>query len=406
MHRCREGKPMIHRFFMLLALAVLLPAGARGDVFHLAGGGRIEGELLNPREEPRKAYEVRVAGGGTVTLVKEQVAKVESPSEAERQYHKLRVETPATVEGHWKLAEFCRTSNLPASREYHLGEILKLDPEHAEARYGLGYSKVKDKWVRTDEYMRERGYVLHRGSWRTPQEIAVEERKQEVTDAQDEWRRKLKLWRGWLGKKRDAEARREIQAVTDWRAAEAAAELLEDERTSEGKLLWIEVLSKLPTHTAWTALTKYALEDDDDRVRERCITSLEQSGSGPAGRVFLRALDDNDNVRVNRAGIALGRMQDPSAVPALIEHLETKHKFVTPGSGSPGGLGIGVGFGSGGSGLSTGSGPSVKEQNFFNTGVHGALFALTRQNFRTQKEWRDWYIESSTPKGVNLRRRD
>ena len=126
--------------------------------------------------------------------------------------------------------------------------------------------------------------------------IAVEERKNEVTDAQDAWRKKLKLLRGWLGKKRDAEARREIQAVTDWRAAEAAVELLEGEKTSEGKLLWIDVLSKLPTHTAWTALTEYALEDDDDRVRERCITSLEQSGTAPAVRVFLRALADNDKV--------------------------------------------------------------------------------------------------------------
>jgi hypothetical protein len=36
--------------------------------------------------------------------------------------------------------------------------------------------------------------------------------------------------------------------------------------------------------------------------------------------------------------------------------------------------------------------------------VFSALVALTRQNFGSQDDWRRWYIETHTPKGVNLRR--
>jgi hypothetical protein len=396
---------MTPRWLLPLGLAVLLAGAVRADVFHLTGGGRIEGELLNAEESPRTTYVVRLASGGTVTLARKQVERVENRSAAEKAYRQMRVETPDTIEGHAKLAEFCRKNSLLESREFHLQEILRLDPDHAEARYGLGYSKVKDRWVRTAEYMRERGYVLHKGSWRTPQEVAIEERNAEFEAVQKQWKRDLKLWRGWVGKKREREGEQNIQAVDDWRAAQAVVEMLDDETTQYWKLIWIDVLGRLHTHTAWTALVRYALEDDDEVIRVRCITKLEQSGTGPAVGVFVRALDDKDNVRVNRAGIALGRMQDPSVVPALIEHLVTKHKVVQPGTSSSGGLGpIGATFGGGGTGLNTGSPPQVIDLDVPNQGVFSALVALTRQNFGSQDDWRRWYIETHTPKGVNLRR--
>lgn len=398
---------MLLRSLIALLLVSLPALAVRADVFHLAGGGRIEGELLNPDEIPRTQYKVQTRGG-VVTLARKQVERVENASAAEREYQRLRVTMAPTVEGHWTMAEFCRSNNLLESRAFHLGEILKLDPDHAEARYGLGYSKVKDRWVKEDEYRRERGYVLDRGRWRIPQELVIEQREREFVAAQGEWRKKLRMWRSWLDRKRSAEGRAEIQAVDDWRAAKPAAELLDKETTSAGKRLWIDVLGKLHTHDAWTALVKYALEDEDESIRLLCLDKLAQSGTGAAVPVFLRALDDDDNQRVNNAGIALGRMQDPHAVPALIEHLVTKHKIVQPGSSSsPGGLGpIGATFGSGGTGLNTGSGPKVVEVDVLNSGVLNALNALTGERFNTTEEWREWYVEAHTPAGVNLRRRD
>jgi len=58
-----------------LATVLLAPA-ARGAVFVLATGGQIEGQLLNPDEQPRQSYVVRTETGGTVTLTSAQVDRV------------------------------------------------------------------------------------------------------------------------------------------------------------------------------------------------------------------------------------------------------------------------------------------------------------------------------------------
>lgn len=42
--------------------AMLRPAA--GDVFLLANGGRVEGQLANPDESPRKSYVIKLATGG------------------------------------------------------------------------------------------------------------------------------------------------------------------------------------------------------------------------------------------------------------------------------------------------------------------------------------------------------
>lgn len=396
------------RCLLLLSLILLPATSARADVFHLARGGRIEGELLNPEEKPRESYLVRMRGGGTIKLSDDQVARVEALSAAEREYRERLLKMPPTVEGHWEMAEFCRENGLEESRDFHLAEILKLDPDHEKARYGLGYSKVDGRWVQYDEYMRSRGYVKHHGRWRLPHEVVLEERDRKLEEAQKDWVQKLRMWRGWLGKKRSLDAQREIQDVKDWRATPAVVALLDDAESRKEKLLWIDVLGKLPTHAAWSALVRYAVEDNDEAIREACISKLEVSGTRPVVNVLLRALDVDNREHINRAAIVLGRLGDKSAVPALIDHLVTKHKVVQQAP-SGGGLGpIGATFGrNGGGGLSAGNSTKVVEVELFNPGVLGALVALTDQRLgQDPVNWRQWYEETNTPKSVDLRRRD
>jgi hypothetical protein len=396
------------RCLLLLSLSLLPATSARGDVFHLTSGGRIEGRWLNPEEKPRESYLVRMRGGGTIKLADDQVSRVETTSAAEKEYRARLLKMPPTVEGHWEMAEFCRENGLEESRDFHLAAILKLDPDHEKARYGLGYSKVDGRWVQYDEYMRSRGYIKHRGRWRLPHEVVIEERQRKLEESQKKWREQLRMWRGWLGKKRSLEAQRNIQDVKDWRAAPAVVELLDDAELRKEKLLWIEVLGKLPTHAAWSALVRYAVEDNDEAIREACISKLEVSGTRPAVSVLLRSLDVDNREQINRAAIALGRMGDKSAVPALIEHLVTEHKVVQQAP-SGGGLGpIGATFGrNGGGGLSAGNSTKVIEVELFNPGVLGALVALTgKQLGQTPDAWRQWYEETNTPKSVDLRRRD
>ena len=397
----------MNRFSIFVGLLATLPVPlARADVFHLVGGGQVEGELLNPKEEPRTSYVIQI-DGGKVAFAKARVARVEVKSEAEQNYEKFLLDMPPTAEGNWKMAEFCRENRLGAQRDFHLQRVIDLDPDHEKARYGLGYSRVEGRWIKTDEFNRSRGLVPYKGRWVTPQEIVIEKHREASEQAQSEWRVKVKRWRSWLGKKRSAEGIREIRAVSDWQAADAVVRMLDDERDPRMKVEWIDVLGNIKSPIATTALVRYALEDDDPRLRERCLTKLETWGTRPAVEVFLRALDDKDNVRINRAGIALGRMQDPDAIMPLIDHLVTTHTAVVGGNTGGGGLGqIGATFGSGGTGLNTGSKTQVIKAEVYNQGVRDALIALTGQNHNLPDDWRNWYEREHTPSGVSLRRRD
>ena len=85
----------------------LLTDTALADVFLLSNGGRVEGELLNPEESPRKGYRVKTASGGVITLAAGQVKEVVRESEAELWYKRILPKMPNTAEGNWIMAREC-----------------------------------------------------------------------------------------------------------------------------------------------------------------------------------------------------------------------------------------------------------------------------------------------------------
>ena len=333
---------------------------ARGAVFVLATGGQIEGQLLNPDEKPRQTYVVRTETGGTVKLVSTQVDRVLTVSDDLAWYRQALPKVPPTVAGHWAMAEECRRRNLNPQREFHLQEILKLDAEHAEARYGLGYSKVDGKWVKTDEWMLSRGYVRYRGTWRIAQDVALEQTAEKYEKQVKEWRQKVKTLRTAITKRRgkELEALEAIRAIRDAAAAPALAEIVEDIRESrELRLVCIEVLGKLRCPAGWSAFIKRAIEDADPHIREACLDQLARFGTPQAVRACEQMLASKDNLKVNRAALCLAALQDPSATQSLINALITEHKFIVQSSGgSPGQMNLGFGGGPGGGGNSFSAG--------------------------------------------------
>ncbi len=64
-----------------------------------------------------------------------------------------------------ELAEWARLNRLATSRRKVFRKILKLNPEHKEARLELGYVKYEGKWVTLEEKMLAQGKVFFRGRW-------------------------------------------------------------------------------------------------------------------------------------------------------------------------------------------------------------------------------------------------
>ena len=71
----------------------------------------------------------------------------------------------ADIEKLVELAEWARLNRLATSRRKVFQTILKLDPEHKEARLELGYVKYNGKWVTLKEKMMAEGKVFFRGRW-------------------------------------------------------------------------------------------------------------------------------------------------------------------------------------------------------------------------------------------------
>ena len=158
----------------------------RAEVFLLRSGGRIEGTWLNRQQGVPQQYEIAMPGGGRVTLDAAQVRRT-IRQDAEKRYQQIVSRCPDTVEGHWKLAEWCRKNGLKKQRRYHLQRIIQLEPDHVDARHALGYSQVRGQWVTREEILRRRGYNLHEGRWLLAQEIALQQRQRENEQAEKSW---------------------------------------------------------------------------------------------------------------------------------------------------------------------------------------------------------------------------
>ena len=390
----------------IAALFVFAPwtGTAVGEEFVLIGGGRVEGTLLNADESPRTEYVVELVGGGVITLAADQVEQVLAKSVAELNYEKWLPKMPPTAEGNWLMAEHCAKLGLPEHREFHLNRVIELDPEHEEARRALGYSKVDGVWVIREDEMAARGYVLHKGRWRLPQDIAMEEAQQKRQDEEVEWGKKVRRWHGWLDGQRAAEGAAQLRALKEPAAAPTLVTLLEKAKDPAIKLVLIRTLGQLDHPAATAALIERALEDDDEPVRDAAVDQLMGRENKSVVRRFIAALKSKDNVQVNRAAIALGRLGDPEAVRPLIGALVTKHRFLVQGGSGSGQ--IGAGFGNvGPGGLSVGGKPKLIEKELRNGGVLAALSTLTPVNFGySEDDWNAWYTAENTPKVVTLRR--
>ncbi len=392
-----------------ITIAVLCSSAfaLRADVLELTHGGRVAGEILNRDRAQDEPFVIRTQFG-LITVSHEDVARVRVPSEEQKKYKQRIDGMPATADGNWEMAEWCRQNGLSAERELHLREVIRLDSEHAAARKALGYVFRDGEWATRNDIMQQRGFIRHRGRWRLPQEIALDEARDEHDAAVRKWRTQIKRWRSWIGKRREEDAIAGLRSISDPLATLAIAEFLPRESNPRVQRLYIEALGKLDNAAAANALVEFALRTDNDETRLLCFDQLRSSArSELAVKQLVVALESNQIVILRRAAVGLAHLEDPAAVRPLIDALVTTHK-VQVSADTRGRLAPSFGSGPGGStgGLSLGGGPRIEKRQVKNWPVLEALIALTDDvNYEfKQARWRQWYSEKNVPADVNLRR--
>jgi hypothetical protein len=374
-------------------------------VLELSNGGRIEGTLV-PSADGKGDYIVDTPTG-RVTISRAQVANVEKTSDAEQAYASLAKSSPNTVEGHWKLYEFCRNHKLRARAQQHLTRILELDAEHAEARTLLGFRKHAGEWQTRDEIMAARGMVKFEGEWYTRQHVELLQQKNDSSSAVVDWKKDLILKRRWLTGRdpnRVRQAQAEIAAIRDPAAAEPLVALLKSESEPAIRRLWLEAAAQLDHPSVTSAFVELSLFDANDEMRLQCLDYLVASSQPGLVAPYLSGLRSGDNTTINRSAVALGRLGDPEAIGPLIDVLVTTHR--TKVSDNTGQMRVSGPTNSGGGGLSMGGGPKYVNRQVRNPDVLAALINLTGlgQFQYDQPAWKAWFAERAKGEHVDLRR--
>lgn len=389
------------------AIAIFGCAGiARADVFDLAGGGRLEGKVIQVDDADKSTYVIDLANGGRLTIARSQVTRIDTTSEAETEYQKLALTSPDTVEGHEKLAEWCKQHKLQHEYQAHMARILELNPNHAEARTALGFRNQDGQWMNRDDVMAARGLVMYEGKYVTPQQVEILEQQKKSRLTQADWKNTIEQLRRQLtGRRQDnsAQARAKIQSLNDPGAADAVVAVLHRENDPDLKRLWIETAARLNSRVAIDALVDLSLNDPDDEIRHQCLEYLIKSGRPGISTPYIRALKDSHNEMVNRAAAALGLIKDHDSIGPLIDALITKHR-VKVSDANPDQHAYT--FSKDSSSYSFGSsGPQVVNQTFRNQAARDALVGISGANFEyDQEQWRNWLAAQAKVNAVDVRR--
>jgi hypothetical protein len=173
-------------------------------------------------------------------------------------YRRLREKYRETVEDQLALAAWCKKAGLQDQWRAHLGNVLALNPDHAEARGLLGYQRVD-------------------GVWLTPQEIAgANVRAAAAIAALKQWKPKLLAIRNGLqnsNPNRREVARKRLAAVQD-AAAVPSLELVFCGDSEPMGLVGVNHFAEMSVADASPALARQALFSRWPAVRKAAVEKL------------------------------------------------------------------------------------------------------------------------------------
>lgn len=311
---------------------VLLSSPVAAEEFHLASGGLLHGEWLNPTRQPGSEYLIRTDKGLTLKLGDREVLEVRKLTSYEEEYEARLAQCGNAADEHWQLAQWCAAHKLLDQKRKHLERAIELDPDHEKARHSLGQTYKDGQWTKLDDRQRADGYIRYKGRWRTIQEIELFEAQAKRQLLEKDWAGRLRKLRQDLDGPRSKEA---WQAIEDIRAPEAVKPLLQllgSEAVREVKLQYTTALANINTPDAFAALIYCSLNDPDVELFHDCFKKLTKAKVPKLSETYILSLADANNARVNRAAMALGMLQDRTAISPLIDALVTKHPTVIGGN--------------------------------------------------------------------------
>jgi tetratricopeptide (TPR) repeat protein len=202
-------------------LALGQPLAASADEVKLANGGTVQGRVRHEGDQvivELDSGELRLSGRDVLEVKLERSAL----HECEERHARLG---QYDVTGRAELARFCAAQGLPQKARALWKEVLRFDPDNAEARRALGFVRDGERWITLDEQARKEGKVRYQGQWVDAHTLVELEQARAAVAAAEAERKKAEQAR--------QRAEVELEAAREKAASERAAREAEQKRVED-----------------------------------------------------------------------------------------------------------------------------------------------------------------------------
>lgn len=320
------------RFLIVLSCFAISAGTLRADAILLSRSGALRGTIVrdNPDET---SVQIQLLNGATVTVDRAKVRGIVKQPIKVEEYEVLVRTIEDTLEAHWEMAEWCRERNLDEQRAVHLEAVLKFDPEHRRAHYGLGHTLDEGEWLTKDEYDQRRideGYVKFDGKWVPADQLDSLQASAKRTKSELAWFSKVRLWLNWAtgnNSERAADGLANLKNITSPDAIPALIQFLGKSNHTDVRKAYVDIVTRIGGEKPVPSLATLAIRDDVKEIREQALEAIPDEHAALGQSILIRGLRDKQNMIVRRSAVALGRKGDQAAIPALIRSLVTTHGY-------------------------------------------------------------------------------
>ena len=399
----------------LILLTVIIPGrqtAQAADVLVLKNGGRLQGQFLVPPAGEDLVYKFRTAEGIEIQIARSEVESVEKMAtlSAAEEYEKRKAAATDDVEGNLALAQWCAENGMQNQKKAHYERVLELDPENQIARRGLGFKKMIDgQWRTSNDEMEEQGKVKYNGRWISKQEKELLEKQKAEKIKTSKMASEIKKWVKKIGTRAEGDALTELESLRDPIAVPGILQVYETEKRPHVRKILIKCLGRIGNQAALNALLQISVDEKIEELRLSALDEVKPHKGPGVTEYYISRLSPKRSTheQLNYAAYALGVLEDSSAVPALIQALETTHKFQVQTGNSNGQTSVGAGrssTGGGGMGFGVGGKTITISKPMQNPEVLESLKKLTGMNFYyDQPQWIRWYQQQTGGAGASIR---
>ncbi len=403
--------------FLILLFVCSDLADAR-DTVYLKSGRVLTGNVKEGKAEKGGAFIfLKTESGAIYKLDKGDIVKtflLREQVDIDYETRLKRVRDIAT--DHIEIAKWCQKQDRGKTRfkeqiRWHYENVIRLDPEHSNARKHLDHMKLADgSWVVRADYASRQGYVADRKrDWVAELSKYVAANDEEL-DVQ--FGAKKKEFNLWL----KSAKRGQFQPAVLAQICDQSTLLLvydsaiDYQNNFELARVHLDAIATVNSGTAIRILCQFAMEASNQAVREHAISLLSQSKMDHATAVLTltEGLTNPDRQILLNAAFAIAEVASTDdfsrdlVVIQLADSLVTEHEEKIEGALEAGRMN--TSFGNGGTSFQTGGGPQTQMKQYENQASLDTLRRLFEVDFAyNEQAWRNWYIENYTLSDLTVR---